>query len=81
MVGTIFCIVCAALKAKKLGGVRSFCMKNHYPKKANSYSIIYTNLHGCGGGQVQQTIYALQTALRINIKMLYVSQTWVLYKW
>ncbi|WP_220778079.1 hypothetical protein, partial [Shewanella hafniensis] len=41
-----------------------------YRKKANSYSIIHTHLHGCGSGQVQQAIYALQTAQRINTKTL-----------
>jgi len=33
-------------------------------------SIIHTHLHGCGSGQVQQAIYALQTAQRINTKTL-----------
>ncbi|PTA51684.1 hypothetical protein C9I43_05705 [Shewanella morhuae] len=46
------------------------CIKNSYRKKANSYSIIHTNLDGCGSGQVQQAIYALQTAQRINTKTL-----------
>jgi len=46
------------------------CIKNRYRKKVNSYSIIHTNLHGCGSGQVQQAIYALQTAQRINTKTL-----------
>ncbi|EGT3626113.1 hypothetical protein FAP94_06895 [Morganella morganii] len=46
------------------------CIKNRYRKKANSYSIIHTHLHGCGSGQVQQAIYALQTAQRINTKTL-----------
>ncbi|MGI2217708.1 hypothetical protein ACRN94_12055 [Shewanella baltica] len=49
-------------------------IKNRYRKKANSYSIIHTHLHGCGSGQVQQAIYALQTAQRINTKTLCVSR-------
>uniref|UniRef100_A0A5B8R3H0 Uncharacterized protein n=1 Tax=Shewanella decolorationis TaxID=256839 RepID=A0A5B8R3H0_9GAMM len=48
----------------------SNCIKNRYRKKANSYSIIYTHLHGGGSGQVQQAIYALQTVQRINTKTL-----------
>ncbi|OUS53838.1 hypothetical protein BM607_007755 [Shewanella sp. SACH] len=48
----------------------SNCIKNRYRKKANSYSIIHTHLHGCGSGQVQQAIYTLQTAQRINTKTL-----------
>ena len=49
-------------------------------KKANSYSIKHTNLHGCGSGQVQQAIYALQTAQRINTKTLYVQGvSWIAY--
>ncbi len=46
------------------------CTKNRYRKKAISDSIIHTHLHGCGSGQVQQAIYALQTALCINTKTL-----------
>jgi len=46
------------------------CIKNRYRKKTNSYSIIHTHLHGCGSGQVQQAIYGLQTAQRINTKTL-----------
>ncbi|QDE33229.1 hypothetical protein FH971_10880 [Shewanella polaris] len=45
-------------------------IKNSYRKNPNSYSIIYTRLHGCGSGQVLQAIYALQTAQRINTKTL-----------
>ncbi|RBP75274.1 hypothetical protein DET47_12313 [Shewanella putrefaciens] len=52
-------------------------IKNRYRIKVNSYSIIYTHLHGCGSGQVQQAIYALQTAQRINTKTLCVRrETW-----
>ncbi|ABX51709.1 hypothetical protein Sbal195_4552 (plasmid) [Shewanella baltica OS195] len=37
-------------------------LRSRYRKKANSYSITHTHLHGLGSGQVQQAIYALQAA-------------------
>jgi len=40
-------------KAKKISSnYPSNCIKNRYRKKANSYSIIYTHLHGCGSGHI-----------------------------